>query len=165
MIESGRMLFVRLGGLSGKRQKHQHAETSHPPPKGCRKGIWAFPWPCHEMFFMAHQYENAIPINLRTWDPLKFGRQVNFDYFGDDWVVRQEAMSKAKKIIKMRRFWHSGPVYTHFTPNREVCAFNQWFLTDIDFLDREVQVALYNYRNRLVRSFFDHLEVFIPRGD
>lgn len=192
------MLFQRVGNINPQKQQEYQAlglsmfdlEKTGKRNKNAptRKGIWAFPWPCMDMYFTSFQPSFYLPKHLRSID--NYRQYITDNKLDEDpelWYdkVEEWIRTKGKKELKVKSFWAEGPIYTRFTPKMELLGWDEqgrkeWFLMDIQtyyktlkkMYMKESPQKVTNYRTgesslhiqygNWSSYYRDHLEVFIP---
>jgi hypothetical protein len=193
------MLFQRVGNLNPQKQKHMirasdetFEKDSHRNPVAPEyRGIWAFPYPYFDFFFVAYQGDNLCPKRFRTrFDQIRqayLDGEVSSHEHGDllDVVakeLRDWTRKSAPASTKIRKIWVEGNIYTHLSDNPN--SREEWNLVSVGEFARLLQkqyardlkhVTRWNsnwgpkpegqhkiYHPQGWPTSIDHLEVFIP---
>jgi hypothetical protein len=155
----GRMLFWGVGNINSNKQTH--IEGNIPPVS---RGLWAFPWPYHDYFFVYQKYEKFLPKKYQALD--KLWGTVSQEEYDALWEEREKLTLKIMKREHPKTFWYGGGFYSHISPG--VSHGEDWYFWDsvrdwgkvankqIIFRAKWAGVLLqYPY-------CVDHLEIFIP---
>jgi len=149
-VKGGKMLFNRIGPMSGQVQKNRKERTTP-----VRKGIWVFPYPFFDMFFAYHQINRFLPKKHRSDSGNKIlgipaGERPDFTNLDDDgneirkltveeeleldkkaeeyWEA-QEKIEKEykKKFLKIKTIWWGGEIYSRIPPKSGMAS-EEWYL-------------------------------------
>lgn len=169
-FNKGKMLFWRVGGVNSVKQKH-YGKEGHQPP--CSRGIWAFPYPYFDYFFVAFQRDKYMPKEFRKgFEPAwvhDHDIEVEDEVVQEYWRRREAKMREIyKKFAKPTTFWYGGNFYSHIDLSGRT-DYEKWFLwSNVRAWARTAQKTFWiNERwgdGELFRMNYakDHLEVFIP---
>lgn len=154
-FRNGYLKMHRLGPVSFGSQKRWSRA-----PRGL--GLWAFPYPFYDDFFTIHKYLDAMGE-----------KNSSDDEAFDEW------MKKNRNVVKLRTFWYSGDLFTHFTPTGLIgdagtwTGNTEWFQMSAAKLYQYIKssggdrtLARFGPNAPLQRwdTSVDHLEVFIAPG-
>ena len=151
----GRMLFWRVGNINSNKQTH--TEGNIPPVS---RGLWAFPWPYHDYFFVYQKYEQLLPKKYQNLD--KLWGIVSEEEYHNLWNERFALIGKIMKRERPKTFWYGGEFYSH------IGAVDNWKLWDCprDWAkEANKTLVLYSRDFGSLQKFryaVDHLEIFIP---
>lgn len=186
------MLFQRLGTLQPVKQGHWQSAPA-------REGLWAFPWPYFSMFFAAHQLGphkprrfkrgSVGPVDRCWWthdgkpaprtpsEPElaadSAGRwQIVDEWDSAKWLDDYERWydKDYKRVMKIRRFWYAGDVYTHLDEKGHDLGLRDWRIVDAtEFVLRASRYIVRECRwhetrrpMRICKYHKESLEVFLP---
>lgn len=147
VTRNGFVKMWRVGPLSfAKQTRWPHAPES--------KGLWAFPWPFMEPFFVQHRFLDILP--KRLWE-------TENEQEADRWIKKV-----GKRTIPVREFWYRGGLYSRFTASPTDTS--GWQFMDAVEYARLWRVNGYdrlyetdeNGRTVATKTAADLLEVFIP---
>lgn len=155
VVRNGYMKFLRLGPVKfGKQDRWAQAPQ--------KRGLWAFPYPFYDEFFTYHRYQDLLPKQLH---------RENLDPYDSPYDKQDEWINRVgKKVVRVREFWYSGYLYTHFNGN--IPHQLGWNLMSTDRLAATIRKSggshLYEKhqdgRVSVAATSVDHLEVFIAPG-
>lgn len=161
VLVNGYLKMTRLGPPKLVKQKNNRRAPE-------KFGMWAFPWPYYDEFFVYHRYLDLLPKEFRgqvptdpKWLETDEGEPVDslegheLDEYGyyhdlraiDEWHAKRDEWIKtvARRIEKRRSFWYSGPIYTHIRANGEIVwdvfgtgEIDEWDETDTQSLHRRI---------------------------
>jgi hypothetical protein len=127
-VQKGKMLFWRLGGINSVKQSHFGKSGNQPPTS---RGIWCFPYPFHDLFFVFHKWEEALPKRYRR--TIGGNEDLGTSEMTDDeasafWSERERLLKEVRKRIRPSTFWYGGEFYSHINVHGKVIT--DWFLWD-----------------------------------
>ena len=152
------LLCWRVGPVNAQRQRHFSKEVTinglgghHKPP--ISRGMWAFPYPHFDYFFVSHRYKSLLPKKFRD----------NKD--GGDEKYWAEYGAVMKKIWYDNRpsLFYAARFYSHIFPNGKT-DYDDWFYWDCprDWA-REAKGHLISFDGQYKWKYSkDHLEIFVP---
>lgn len=172
-IKDGKILLWRLGGINSVKQKHFGKNGKHQPPE--RRGLWCFPYPFYDLFFVYHVWEGSLPKKFRHEIGTDRKDSDFFDKMTDEeaqqyHLEKDRLIKEKRKQIRPSKFWYSGIFYSHISYHGNV-DYNKWWkwddviswskiankhLVSFDSYDKE------NFSFTPIRYTRDHLELFIP---
>lgn len=158
-LKGKKLLFWRFGPMSGQVQKNRKKR-----PTPVRKGIWVFPYPFFDAFFVWHQLNRYYPKHIRTESAKLLGLEAvkppDFSNMDDDgneikkltpeeeaelekaaaeyWDNREKIEKEYQdKFFKIKKIWWGGEIYSRIRPNPQAQELEGgWFYYEkpIDFL-------------------------------
>jgi hypothetical protein len=166
-FKDGKMLFVRYGPMNAQYQNNEKAPT--------RRGIWAFPFPYVELYFVEHTNTRLLPMKFNRNKQIK-NKMVELKRVltEDEEMEIHDAVNKCieenieeyekkcktirNKLNKPKKFWYKGRFYCHFHPATHVCVGEfTWYEWD-NMREFAKVVDKYTGSSR----WYDDLEIFIP---
>lgn len=167
VFKNGAMLMQRVGPINAQKQSH---DTGYTAP--IRRGMWAFPFPAMDLFFVSHRYEPLIPVKYRLQsinklqdENIKANKPVNDGIPEELWIGREEYISKVKNKMRPKTFWWKGPIYSRIAPKG--FGGSDWYLwTDLKawakLANASMVVGKVDNEKRTMTYSVDHLELFLP---
>ena len=156
VTRNGGIKFSRLGPPKFSRQD---LWDSAPEPVG----LWAFPFPYWDPYFVYHRYDLVVPKRLRTAN------------CSDDWDEREEWIRKyGNKVMPVRHFFYKGYLYSRISKRASHVDYDggrEWEEVHTSELPRLIRkvggnraIEYLDGKKSVCFVSKDHLEVFIPRG-
>lgn len=165
-MRQGFLKFHRAGNLT-------FIDQSHFPHAPAKKGLWAFPYPFFDKFFVYHKYDDFMPKRLKT-------RNLSAIQMSEIAEEREEWIKKhGKNFLKPKIFWYSGYLYSRMIgtgcpenideDGDDEYSGTAWNLMHTSDLYKHIKSGggdrgweFIDGEKRLIRYSIDHLEVFIP---
>lgn len=137
------LLCNRVGSPNAQYQKHSEGNTAP-----VRRGIWAFPWPLMDYFFVAHQAN-------------KFKKK------SDEWVSVDLWNKLRKNELKTKQIWWNKPFYSRLKPDPKLPDADWYLWEDFREFIKTVEQSrfAFGYCNGefyKVKYSIDSLELFLP---
>lgn len=177
-FNQGKMLFHRVGPMSGQVQTHKDGNVAP-----VRKGAWFFPYPYFDYFFAFQTYERFMPPKLVSKNRDSFETEedweAHLDWLKEEGFAARETWLKEKGSLipqtRKRPYWWGGVVYSKLWDKRYGRPHDDnWFIyeTPKEFA-QAAQKTLASYSTwdgwreptKIVAGSglsIDHLEVFLP---
>jgi hypothetical protein len=149
------MLFWRVGNINVNRQTLESAPE--------KRGLWAFPWPFHDYFFVNQQYDKFLPKKYRQID-LLWGK-VSQEEYDALWREKERLLLGIMKREKPKTFWYGGGFYSHISPDNSKEDWYYWESPrEWSKVCNKYIITYYktDYGIQKMKYSVDHMEVFIP---
>jgi hypothetical protein len=165
----------RVGPINSQKQSHTTGSTA--PVK---RGMWAFPFPAMDRFFVSHRYEYYLPkhckmVNIRKMQNENEKNDKPTNYGLDDiWDEREKALARINKsgVMKTKNFWWKGPIYSRIAPKGDKSEASWYLWTDLKEWARVANASMVagtwekhsepGAPMRFQTFGVDHLELFLP---
>lgn len=172
-FKDGALLMQRVGSISAVKQLHKEGYVA--PPE-CKRGMWAFPYPAFDAFFVSHKLEPLLPKRLRTEylyakiaEMHESGMEHNDpairDFVETFWKEREPFAAREKKKMRPKKFWWSKPIFSRIALQGE--SGKDWYLwTDLKAWAKAANASMPHQMDPKSGAWMtyskDHLEVFLP---